>query len=74
MVMIIITIFIQCTNCPCSRGWLRPSPQPPLLPGSDHVVCKGGSTSAAAYAGGRGSAASGDSDGVSAAVSAGGGG
>ena len=48
MVMIIIIY------SPCSQGRLCPSPQPPLLPGSDHVVCKGGSTSAAASAGGRG--------------------
>ena len=48
--------------------WLFPPPQPPLLPGSDHVVCKGVSSCHASCqggsAGGGGSAASGGSGGA----------
>ena len=69
------------SNCP---GRLRPPPQPPLLPGSDHVACKGwqqGQTSAVTGGGGSAAAASaggaasgGSGRGSTTAASAGGGG
>ena len=74
MVMIIITILYSVQIVLVLEGGCVLLPQPPLQPGSDHVVRKGGVLLLLLLLVVGGSSASGGSDRVSAAVSAGGGG